>query len=90
MCSSDLKSPAPLSARRPDVPADLEAVVHRCLAKAPADRFPDCSSLEKALADCSTPQPWTDEEADRWWQSRLGRVGTADPGGQKLTDRTAG
>jgi serine/threonine-protein kinase len=32
------------------VPADLAAVVLRCLAKAPADRFPDVASLDAALA----------------------------------------
>jgi hypothetical protein len=44
------EEPEPLSARRPGVPADLEAVVFRCLAKAPERRFPDVDTLDRALA----------------------------------------
>src|SRR5262245_7613443 len=44
--------PEPLSRRRPDVPADLEAVILRCLAKEPAKRFLDVESLDRALAAC--------------------------------------
>lgn len=44
------EKPEPVSARRPDVPADLEAVVLRCLAKEPECRFPDVESLDQALA----------------------------------------
>jgi serine/threonine-protein kinase len=44
------EKPEPPSARRPDVPADLEAVVLRCLAKEPEGRFPDVKSLDRALA----------------------------------------
>jgi len=45
--------PVPPSRLRPDVPPDLEAVVLRCLAKDPADRFPDVGSLDQALARCA-------------------------------------
>src|SRR5262245_2871572 len=44
--------PEPLSRRRTDVPADLEAVVLRCLAKEPNARFLDVESLDRALAAC--------------------------------------
>jgi serine/threonine-protein kinase len=44
--------PEPLSRRRPDVPADLEAVILRCLAKEPNARFPDAESLDAALSSC--------------------------------------
>jgi serine/threonine-protein kinase len=46
--------PEPLSRHRPDVPADLEAVILRCLAKVPEKRFHDVESLDRALGACLT------------------------------------
>ena len=62
------ESAPPLTERRPDVPADLEAIVLRCLAKNPTDRFPDARSLERALAACCIPAAWSAEEAASWWR----------------------
>jgi eukaryotic-like serine/threonine-protein kinase len=45
--------PSPSSVR--DVPADLEAIVLRCLEKDPAARFQAASELEQALADVGDP-----------------------------------
>jgi serine/threonine-protein kinase len=61
--------PLPLTALRPDLPLDLQAVVLRCLAKAPTDRFPDAQSLENALRQCHTAGQWSEEEAAHWWQA---------------------
>jgi eukaryotic-like serine/threonine-protein kinase len=36
-----------------DVPADLECVILRCLAKSPEDRFQDVDGLDQALAECA-------------------------------------
>jgi len=42
--------PVPMpGALRPEVPGALNALVARCLAKQPADRFPDAGALESAL-----------------------------------------
>ena len=41
--------PPPPSALEPQVPADLSALVERCLAKEPSDRYPDCQSLSADL-----------------------------------------
>jgi serine/threonine-protein kinase len=43
--------PAPPTAHGADVPPELEAMILRCLAKNPADRFPDVRSLEAALVE---------------------------------------
>jgi eukaryotic-like serine/threonine-protein kinase len=59
----------PPSHHRPDVPADLEAVVMRCLAKEPEDRYPNATTLARALADCEASGRWTREAAARWWQT---------------------
>jgi serine/threonine-protein kinase len=60
----------PPSAYRSDIPADLEQVVLRCLAKAPADRFPDAASLAEALDACQCAGGWNRSLAADWWQHR--------------------
>jgi serine/threonine-protein kinase len=57
----------PPSVFRPDVPADLEAVVMRSLAKSPADRFQDTTSLTAALSACECTGRWSRDDAARWW-----------------------
>ena len=56
----------PPSQLRPGVPADLEQVILRCLAKKPEDRYPSVKALGDALAACTAPPTGT-EKADRWW-----------------------
>ena len=56
------------SVHNPSVPADIERIVMRCLAKNPADRFPDINSLDRALGDCACAGQWTDERAANWWR----------------------
>jgi serine/threonine protein kinase len=48
------ETPQAPSSLRADLPADLEAVVLRCLEKDPDKRFPDVESLERALGACSS------------------------------------
>jgi serine/threonine-protein kinase len=69
------EAPAPLTKYRTDVPAELEAVVMRCLAKTPAERFPDASGLERALAGCLNGAEWGEREAANWWASHNQRDG---------------
>ena len=61
---------------RADVPADLEEVILRCLAKSPEDRFQDVDALEQALAACAAADRWTQADAARWWQEN-GQVAAA-------------
>ena len=60
----------PPSKVNPAVPADLETVIIRCLAKLPANRFQDVESLDKALAACESAGRWTEEQAAEWWRER--------------------
>lgn len=61
-------TPAPPSSRTelPVAPA-VDALVLRCLAKAPADR-PTVDELTEALAALPVG-PWGEEDARRWWQA---------------------
>jgi serine/threonine-protein kinase len=59
----------PPSRFRPGLPADLERVVVRCLAKAPADRYPDADTLERELAGCAAATEWDFARAADWWRS---------------------
>ncbi len=45
----------PILSRRSDIPADLAAIVMRCLAKAPDDRFATATELVEALENVGTP-----------------------------------
>ena len=74
------EAPEPLTAHRPEVPADLEAVVLRCLAKEPSDRFPDVGALDRALGACPLPGGWSADEAAAWWRGRAGGTGAPAPG----------
>jgi len=58
----------PPSQSRADVPADLEHVVLRCLAKKPADRYQTVSELAAALEACESAGRWNQADAARWWQ----------------------
>jgi serine/threonine-protein kinase len=58
----------PPSQVREGIPADVEQVVLRCLAKAPDERFPDVAALEKALGACLCADQWDDQRAAAWWQ----------------------
>src|SRR5262249_37581386 len=68
--------PPPLTADRPEVPAELEAVVLKCLAKVATDRYPNVRSVDAALTECNAVKQWTEENAAAWWQLQLGSRAT--------------
>jgi tRNA A-37 threonylcarbamoyl transferase component Bud32 len=58
----------PPSQLRPDLPADLEGVILRCLSKSPTDRHPDADALDADLAACASASGWDERRASRWWR----------------------
>ena len=71
VCAHHLSTPAdPPSTRGAlDVPAGLDAVVLRCLAKQPGERFASAEELRAAIAAIALA-PWTQADAARWWSDR--------------------
>jgi serine/threonine-protein kinase len=64
----------PPSRHRPQIPADLEAVVLRCLAKRPADRFSSADALGQALGRCASAAEWDAHRAAEWWHAHQDAV----------------
>lgn len=67
----------PPSQLRPGLPSDLERIVLRCLAKAPADRYPDADSLDRDLAACTDAAAWDFSRAADWWRVHYEQVTNA-------------
>ncbi|MFH1843031.1 MAG: hypothetical protein ABIF77_07460 [bacterium] len=63
--------PSPPSSRSElEIPAGYDAVILRCLAKNPDDRFQDADELAAALAGCRTKRDWSGERARNGWDLR--------------------
>ena len=74
VCSHQLLTrPTPPSERRgAPVPADLEAIILRCLEKSPQDRPRDARELRAALDACADAGQWTEAQAAAWWRDHGG------------------
>jgi serine/threonine-protein kinase len=72
------QEPKPPSHINPEVPADLERVVLRCLAKKPTDRYADATGLKHALLDCESAGRWGDSEASSWWKGLRRETATGE------------
>lgn len=82
--AAHINEPVPsVCSRRPEFPEDLADIVQRCLAKNPANRFPNVTSLQQALAQFSAERAWTQVEAVAWWNchadSRLRQTDNTSP-----------
>lgn len=61
-------APEAITDVNPEVPADLAAVVMRCLEKDRDNRYANVVELRRALLDCESAGLWTRERAHEWWQ----------------------
>ncbi|MFC1758952.1 serine/threonine-protein kinase [Planctomycetota bacterium] len=52
-----------------NLPEDFNAVILRCLAKDPGERFQSVEELGAALQACGESGSWTREDAAQWWRS---------------------
>jgi serine/threonine-protein kinase len=50
-----------------DIPAELDEVVMRCLAKDPTDRYQSAEELQAALTSVPV-ECWTQSKARKWWE----------------------
>lgn len=64
------QDPKPPSEHVAEVPADIEAVIMRCLAKRPQDRYANVDALIAALNACHCADEWGFAEAEDWWRHR--------------------
>ncbi len=62
------ETPPPPSSLRPDLAADLESVVLKCLEKASQQRYQSATDLAAALEQCLDSGSWTRDNARHWWQ----------------------
>jgi hypothetical protein len=66
------ETPPSLSAvRGQPVDPTLEAILMRCLSKAPQDRPIDANDLLDQLEKCPGPNGWTPADAARWWAGQV-------------------
>jgi serine/threonine-protein kinase len=64
--SSEVAPPSRLNAA---VPADLDQIILKCMAKNASERFQDADGLRNALDQCSCANKWGQQEAATWWRS---------------------
>jgi len=62
----------PSERRGENIDDGLDAVVLRCLAKAPGERYQTAAALQLALNECDAAGDWDAEIAREWWRSQGG------------------
>src|SRR5262249_6002924 len=83
------ESPTSIRELRPEVPADVEAVILRCLQKKAEDRLANVNDMEQALSACGGADEGTEERAEEWWRSVPQEAETASAIPTTVTPRVA-
>jgi len=69
------ETPEPPSKRAPQpIPHELDALVLRCLAKAPEDRPANALELAELLMAVPVAAKWTEPRAAQWWRENLAQA----------------
>jgi serine/threonine-protein kinase len=76
-------SPTPVREHRPEAPAELQAVIERCLSRNHVDRFPDVAAMARALGPVGSGA-WADHAA-RMEQTLARARNPSDPAGPRLS-----
>jgi eukaryotic-like serine/threonine-protein kinase len=71
------------------VPADLEALLMRGLAKKPGDRPDSAAAFREALLRCNVP-PWTESDARAWWHAYSELESRPDSAPPEISDPSPG
>ena len=66
-----MTEPTPLREIDPQLPADLEEIILKCLRKDPASRYSDIRELEIALQSCAAVCEWNHDSAADWWSHHV-------------------
>ena len=62
------------------IPAELVELVHRCVARNPADRPASVEVIMEVVDSLAAKYPWAQADADRWWQAyELNTAGHGTP-----------
>jgi len=83
------ESVVPPSEHVPSIPHDLEAIVMRCLAKDPDDRYQSILEMADALDKCESSGTWHQADAVQWWTENETIAECPQPGEEaQPTDET--
>ncbi len=73
------KVPTPISEHVDGVPPALEAIIMRCLAKTPAERYASAQELADALRELANIGRWSEDDATGWWTKHRPSETPGDP-----------